>query len=276
MNVSECVRAESNALRSYKPMVCGSCGSDTLSGSQITFCANCEAIVGNDAKTFGTTNPATAASFTGIRTALQKGDFEGASAIYDQLLKDNQSPQLLYGKGMLYIEYSNFTVSQISYNGGGFMEGNSELRTKASLLVSEAKRLLAKSLSISEKESKEAPSPYTFYRMFLCDLKANNLRAANDHLSKMASDKSNLVQQYARMAFYSYAGMHKEAHTEIEKVLRTQNPPANVFYYAAFNAFKMGDPAGSEKIMFHSGDLIEDSKKVPLLQAIKFAAADLK
>lgn len=270
MNVSECVRVAQAASRSYRQVVCEFCGAETLTGGGVVFCSSCESIVGSEAKELESTNPNLFSSLSSIRTSLQKGDYEGASAIYDQLMKDRQSAQLLYAKGIMYIEYSNQAVSQIRYDGEGFMERNAELRVKGSLLISEAKRLIAKSLSISEKESKEAPNVYTFYRMFLCELKMRNLRAASDYVNKMAElDKVGVVSSYSKIVLHTYAESYKEAEKEIEKVVRMKSPPANVFYYASFAAFKMGDYRGVERLVKACGGLIEEEKKANMLNVLK-------
>jgi hypothetical protein len=272
MNVSGWVKAAGKALQKYRPVTCEFCGAETLSGGSVTFCSNCESIVGTESKTMESSNPALSSAIVSIRSAVLKNDFESASAAYDELLMVRQSPQLLYARGLMLTEYSNYTVSQISYDGEGFMERNSELRRKGSLLISEAKRLIAKSLSMSEKDANEAPTAYVFYRMFLCSLKMNDLRAANDTLgriSKLANDDT--VAAYARIAFDTYVGRNKEAERGLDRLLKTGNAPANAFYYAAFNAFKLGDHKGAEHILVEAGDLIDGSRKVNLLQSIRQA-----
>lgn len=272
MNVSECVRAANTALQSYRLVRCGVCGVDTLSGGSVDFCSNCESVVGAESRAMESGNPAISQSLSAIRAGVLRNDFEAASAAYDLLLKDRQSPQLLYAKGILYIEYSNFTVSQIRYDGEGFMERNAELRAKGSLLVSEAKRLISKSLSMSEKEAGEAPSAHAFYRMFLCDLKMGDLRDASERAGRIAElDKGGVVAAYAKIVLDVNGKLYKEAEKELEKLVRMKNPPANAFYYAAFNAFKLGDRKGAERIISSSGGLIEDVKRSNVLDAIREA-----
>jgi tetratricopeptide (TPR) repeat protein len=270
MNVSRCVRAAENALKSYRQVICTSCGAATLSGSEFTFCSNCESVVGAESRSLESGDPSLFSLLNSIRTAVGKGDFESAGIVYDQLLKEKQSPQLLYASGLMQLEHSNYVVSQIRYDGDGFMEHNSELRVKGSLLVSDAKRLIAKSRSMSEKEAKEAPSAYVFYRMFLCDLKMGDLRSAGNCIAKIAEiEKDGAITSYARAVLDIQAGLYREADKELETLLKIQNPPANTFYYAAFNEFKLGDMRGTETLARASGGLIEESKRVNLLGALK-------
>jgi hypothetical protein len=273
MNISWLVGIADNALKSYRPVVCASCGSETLTGSDITFCSNCESVVSAESQSLESGDPSLFSSLNSIRTAVAKGDFEAAASVYDQLLKDRPSPQLLYAFGMMKIEHSNHMVSQIRYDGEGFMEHNAELRAQGSLLVSDAKRLISKCISFSAKESADAPSAYVLYRMFLCDLKMNDLRSAGVRLARIQDlEKDGPVGAYAKVVLDSNAGLNGDAAKELERLFKSKTPPANAFYYAAFNAFKLGDPKGAERLAVRAGNLVDDLKRARLLQEIDQAS----
>jgi hypothetical protein len=270
MGISNWIAIAQRDAKSYRTAICEACGAETLTGDGIAFCSNCESVVGSDSKTVEGTNPALFSSVGSIRTAVSNNDFEAAAAIYDRLLKDRQSPQLLYAKGIMQIEHSNYVVSQIGYGGEGFMERNSELREMGARLVSDGKRLVARSLSVSESEARDAPSVYAFYRMFLCALKMHNLRAARSYSGRIAElEKEGAVSLYAKVVLYVYGGLYREAGRELDRLAKMKNPPANAFYYAAFVAFKTGDRGGAERLLKVSGGLIEERKRANMLQAIK-------
>ncbi len=269
MGVSKWIGVVRRDLKSYRHVVCEFCGAETLSAGAPAFCSNCESVVGSEMKTIHASNPMLFSSLGSLRAAVLANDFEAAILVYDQMLNDRHSPQVLYAKGLMYTEYSNYVVSQISYDGDGFMEHNAELREKGARLVSEGKKLVAKAHNISELESKEAPSAYGFYRMFLCALKMNDLRAANEHLKKIVElDKKGVVAPYAKIVFDVQAGLYGEAEKELERMVKVKTPPANAFYYAAFVAFKLGDHNGARRLMNVAGGLIEELKKGYILAAI--------
>ena len=141
------------------------------------------------------------------------------------------------------IEHSNYIISQIRYDGEGFMEPNAELRRQGALLISEGKKLIAKAIGLSEAESKDAPSVYCFYRMLLCAIKINNLKAAGEYLKRIVElDKKGAIAPYAKIVLDTNGGLYNEAGKALENLAKTKSPPANAFYYAAFIAFKTGDP----------------------------------
>jgi hypothetical protein len=270
MKVSDWVSIAQREAGSYRHVVCEFCGAETLAAGPVGFCSNCESVVGSRSKTVEGSNPALFSLLGSLRTALLKNDFETAEAIYDQLLKDRSRSQLLYAKGLMEIQHSNYLVSQIGYAQGSRMERNSELREKSALLFSEGKKLIAKSRSVSEAEAKGVPSAYASYRIFLCDLKMGDLGAASWQLKRIVElDQEGTVGSYAKIVLNVCGDMYREAELELEHALRTKNPPANAFYYAAFVAFKKGDPKGAERILGASGGLIEEQKKANLLGTIK-------
>ncbi|MDE1865288.1 MAG: hypothetical protein KGH94_01455 [Candidatus Micrarchaeota archaeon] len=270
MNVNSCVKAAGSALKSYRPLICEFCGAETLSGGGMAFCSNCESIVESESKTLEGTNPSLFGALASIRTAIARSDFDAAGVGYDGLLVMKQTPGLLYAKGIMSISHSNHVVSQIRYDGDGFMEGNSELRAKGSLILSEAKRLIAKSRAMSEKEAMGVQSPRLLYNLFLCDLKVGDLRAASDRLAGITGlEKDGALAIYSAIVLDTFAGRHHEAERSLERIFGLESPPANSFYYAAFNSFKLGDRAGASKILSSSGSLIEDSKRENLLSAMK-------
>src|ERR1700685_3470542 len=128
MGISGWVAIARGGMKSYRHVVCDSCGAETLAAGEIAFCSNCEGIVGSEAKTTQGSNPALFSTLNDLRTAVMNDDFDGATAIYDEMIKDKPTPQLLYAKGLMQIQHSNYVVSRIDYGGEGFMEHNAELR----------------------------------------------------------------------------------------------------------------------------------------------------
>ncbi len=270
MRISGWVAVARRGAEGYRHVVCEFCGAETLAAGAIAFCSNCESVVGSDARTLEGSNPVLFSSIALIRTAVLRKDFGIAAAAYDMLMKGRPSPQLLYARGIMCIEHSNHVVSQIRYGGGeGALERNSSLREKAAQLVSEGKTLIAKSLSMSEKEAREAPSAYAFYRMFLCALKLGNLRAAQVYSNRIAGlDREGEIARYAKIVMNVQGGLYSVAEKELEAAVRRGSPAANAFYYAAFTAFKAGDRRGAKRLLGVSGGLIEDQKRANLLEAI--------
>ena len=85
----------------------------------------------------------------------------------------------------MYLEYSNHAVAQIHYGKEVHIERNEELRRVGSLLMAQAKEFIERALAILEEETAMAASASLFYRILLCDLKLNDLRAAGTHLKKI-------------------------------------------------------------------------------------------
>jgi tetratricopeptide (TPR) repeat protein len=269
MRIADWIAIAKKEAKSYRQLVCEFCGAETLTGSASTFCSNCESIIGSHSKTVERSNPNLFASLNAIRNAVTNNDFDGASAIYDQMITDRPIPQLFYAKGLLKIEHSNYSVSQISYDKEGFMEHNAELREQGAHLISEAKKLIAKSRGMSEKELAEKENASVLYRIFLCDLKMNDLRSASENLKKMDKlNKDGALSSYAKVVLNTQAGLYKEAAGELDKLVKDKAPPSNAFYYAAFVAFKTGDHKGALKLINVSGGLVENQKRSYIMEAI--------
>lgn len=269
MGVSRWIGIAKRDVKSYRHFVCEFCGAETLTGGAPALCSNCESVVGSEIKSMQGSNPELLSQIESLRTAVLRGDFDVAAAVYDQMMKDRQSPQLLYARGLMCIEHSNYVVSQIDYSGEGFMEQNAELKEKSAKLVSEGKKLIAKALSVSEMEMKEAPSAYGFYRMFLCALKINNLRAASAYLKEITKlDKAGTLASYAKIVLDTQGGLYGDAERELGRLAKAKSPPANAFYYATFVAFKRGDHSGARHLIRVAGGLIEEPKKGYILAAM--------
>ena len=270
MRISEWVAIARRGAKSWRTVVCESCGAETLTGGGMAFCSNCESIVGSEAKTVGQ-DPALFVSVGAIRAAVLRKDFESAAEIYDQMMKGRRSPQLLYAKGIMYVEFSNYVISKVSYDGNG-MSRNVELRERGAMLASESKKLIAESLGISEKEAKDVPDAHIFYRMFLCALKLGDLRAAREYSGRISwFDKDGTIASYAKIVLNVQGGLYKEAEMGLDKLVKTKAmiPTANAFYYAALVAFKTGDKRGAERLINASEGLIEGQKRTNILEAIK-------
>lgn len=270
MRISRWVEIAHKEAASYEHVLCEFCGAETLTANPVAFCSNCESAIGTQTKTMEGSSPAIFSMLESIRTAVLRNDFENAGQIYDKLLKQRHSPQLLYAKGVMQIQHSNYIVSQIRYDGMGSIEHNLKLREKGVALFSEAKRLIARSRSESEIEAREAPSAYAFYRVFLCDLKMGDLKGASGNLKRISElDKQGTITSYAKIVLESSGSLYKEAEKTLDEIANVQTPPANAFYYAVFVAFKRGDGKGAYKILSSCSELIEEQKRNSLLEIME-------
>jgi len=100
MRVSDWVSIAQRETKSYRHVLCEFCGAETLASGPVAFCSNCESVVGSRSKTVEGSNPMLFSLLGSLRTAVLRNDFEEAVAVYDQLLEQRKSPQLLYAKGI--------------------------------------------------------------------------------------------------------------------------------------------------------------------------------
>ena len=119
MRISEFLRVAQTVRGSYRALTCEFCGAETMSGTGIAFCSNCESLINTDRKNIASRDPQLLLALEAIRGNVIEGRFEEASLLYDQLIAQRPSGQLLYAKGVMLMEYSNYIISQISYSRAG-------------------------------------------------------------------------------------------------------------------------------------------------------------
>ena len=268
MEPGEYQRLVEKAKSSYATLICGYCGEETLSGSAKSFCSNCESIIDMGRPELASRNPQLAESLDKIRSATASGEFDDVLYTYTELEKTSRAPQMLYCHGLAYVEYSNMFVSKIRYDLNGFMESNARARDNGFKMLSEAKRLFAKSAYHSESASSEGnASPDLIYNRFLCLLRIGELRRAKQASGELAAANEHALADYANLLLYLASTEYRDAAQLADRIARSENPPMNVFYYVAFLRFKTGKSGSMEMLSMLDG-VIDPAKLHRLEESI--------
>jgi hypothetical protein len=271
------MRIARDALKMYRPLVCEFCGEETQSGTDLSLCSNCESVVGTDRATLKVADPHLLESLESISAAVRDRDFASASSVYDALISERGRAQLVYAKGVMLIEQSNYETSQISYTRGGVMEENSAHRRKSLLLISDAKKHIAKALHAMEGAAAEgADDPRVWYSMLLCELKMGNLRGALRCAGQIAGSTDKMLADYSNMILLQGAGDFRGAMAAAELILGQKTPPVNALYYAAFGKLKAGKPNEALAMLDASRGLINNRRVEALAAEIRGRSSTLK
>ena len=272
MELSEYQRLVESAKSSYTTLICGYCGEETLSRSARSFCSNCESIIGTGRSELASRNPQLVDSLDKIRSASASGDFDTVLYAYTELEKTSTAPQMLYCHGLAYVEYSNMFVSKIRYDLKGFMEQNARARDNGFKMLSEAKRLFAKSAYHSESASLEGnTSSDLIYNRFLCLLRIGELRRAKQAIDELATANEHALADYANLLLHIASSEYRAAAPLADKIARSENSPMNAFYYVAFLRFKAGK-SGTPKMLSMLDGVIDPVKLHRLAESIALAS----
>jgi hypothetical protein len=266
MELREYQRRLDSAKSSYKTIFCEFCGEETLSGTEKSYCSNCESVVASEKHELASKNPMLVESLDKIRSATAAGDFDTVLNLYAELTKASQSPQLLYCHGLAYVEYSNLLISKIRYDLNGFMESNARARDYGFKMLSEAKRLFAKSAYHSESAALSGnKSADLAYNLILCLLRIGELRRAKRVCDELES--ANEHADYSKMLLYITSAEYQSAAVIAERIAKAENPPINIFYYIAFLNFKTRKPNPLKMLSMLKG-VIDPAKLNHLAEAI--------
>lgn len=240
-------KAINRAKRDYRALICEACGEETLSAPGFSVCSNCECIISADRISLQGSAPSLLAALDKIRACIGSSDFDGAVAVYDALISERKSPQLIYAKGVMQIEHSNYETSKISYDGKGFMEENIERRNKSLALISDAKKQLAKSIYMLKNTVRQEGSDNTklLYNLLLGEIKMGNMRGAKECLDIVTAKGDDSMVQYCKLLIYQADGNYASVGKIAKLMMAMPNPPVTVMFYAAFARLKSGNFSGS-------------------------------
>ena len=272
MELSEYQRLVERSKSSYTTLVCGYCGEETLCASARSLCSNCESIISTGRTDLVSRNPQLAESLDKIRSATASGDFDTVLYAYTELEKISPVPQMLYCHGLAYVEYSNMFISRIRYDLNGFMESNARARDNGFKMLSEAKRLFAKSAYHSESASLEGnTSPDLIYNRFLCLLRLGELRRAKTAIDELTAANEHALADYANLLLHIASAEYNDAAVLADRVAKSENPPINISYYIAFLRFKTGK-SNSLKMLSMLDGVIDPVKLHRLAASIAMAS----
>jgi len=220
-------------------LTCRYCGTDTRSVGQMCMCSNCECIVDSSRSAIEKGDHLLIASLDRINGSMGTNNYADAATANDQLVAQKKDPLMMYAAALAYLKYSNYEITQIGYMTPGFMEGNTVHRDKAAKLASSAKRLLAKSIAVSNAAIKEGNSSFgILYARFLAQVKMGMKKGASDSIAMLEKSGNSYVHDYSRMVFESSMERYEKVIAAAEKLMTAESFSVNAFYYAGLALFK--------------------------------------
>lgn len=251
-------------------VICEYCGTETPSISETCICSNCECLASTRRLLLANRDHLLLESLDSIKNLAFDSKYAEAISIYDKLISERKDPFLMYAEALLYIRYSNYELSKITYDKRGFMDENTLSRNSASKLISSSKKLLERAISTIELEiSKGNKSANMFYLLFLCQLKMQNYRAARPNLEILKMIPDDYLYSYASMIFNMHIQDYKSAAAFAEKLISKENFSINSLYYTAFMKFKQRDFAEAKKLLDGLNQLIPNKNVELLLSEIR-------
>jgi tetratricopeptide (TPR) repeat protein len=260
----------SNIENTYSEVICEYCGTETPSIGDACICSNCECLAHITRQILASRDNPLLASLDNIRSKVASSEYADAISVYDKLILERQDPFLMYAEALLYIQYSNYELSKISYDKTGFMDENASSRAIASKFISNSKRLLQKAISAVELDiSKGNKSANATYLLFLCQLKMQNYRAARSRLEELGAMPDKYIFNYASMIFNILVNDHKSAEKFADKLLSNDIFSINSLYYIAFIRFKQRNFTEAKELLTSLNQLIPNRNVGFLLDEIK-------
>ncbi len=238
-------------------LFCPYCGTKTYCLVNLTLCSNCESII-------SMTRPAVLKKDSQLVQSLEKinslsdadyyseENFESAISIYDELISSKGNIGYIYAKALLLIKYSNYVLSNINYTSHGFMEENYTYSQKSMNLVSNARLLFYKLISIAESNTKSNINSFNdAYFIFLAYIKLGRLKSAQDALDNLKKFKENngINITYANLIFDINKADFDSSLLISEKLLSSGVIHLNILFYHAFAMFHINKFKQSKKIL---------------------------
>ncbi|HIH50614.1 MAG: hypothetical protein ABSE71_01645 [Candidatus Micrarchaeaceae archaeon] len=268
MNTSEYLAFLGALENSNRTLLCGYCGYEIASIGKSCICTNCESPVFSARREFEARNHTLLEALDSIAAYARDRRYDDAIAGYEKLIALNKDPYLMHAEALLYLQYSNYELAKIQYDRPGFMEENALHRDKSAKLASSSKRLLAKGISAAESEiSNGNNSSLTLYSLFLCQMRLEDYRGAQESLKELKSGPKYL-SSYASMLFHIGIGHYDAAIADAETLLNEKSFSVNALFYIGFSKFKKGQARDAKKILSALSRVLSNESVEALLKEI--------
>lgn len=230
-----------NLERMGSLLMCEYCGVETSALGNQCMCSNCESLVFSTRSIIEKKDTVLLDTLENINRSADASDYDSVLRMYDQLMAERKEPSLLYAAAIAHLKYSNYEIMKIGYMSTGFMEENTVHRDKAAKLVSSAKKLLAKAISIANSEMAKGNSPVSLvYCKFLAQIKMDSVRGAKQTLGMLEKMGNEYAYNYAQMVFEAHMQRYGNAMKIAEKLTSEKSFSLNAFYYIGLGLFKTG------------------------------------
>lgn len=238
MDVKDYTRMLENSKKSCTMLMCEYCGTETPSIGSMCMCSNCECLVTTGRTVLEKKDHLLLDALDRINASVGVDKYDDAISIYTGLIAEKRLPMLMYAAAITYTKYSNYEITKIGYMQPGFMEENTLHRDKAAKLVSSAKRLLTKSISVSNAEIKGGGSFDMIYGRFLAQMKMGSIKGAKNSVDMLEKAGNEYVYDYARMVFESRMEKYDNVMRSAETLMGNERFSVNAFYYIGLALFK--------------------------------------
>lgn len=238
MDVKDYAALLENSKKSCTMLMCEYCGTETPSIGSMCICSNCECLVTTGRAVLEKKDHLLLDALDRINASVSEDKYDDAVSVYTSLIAEKKLPMLMYAAAIMYMKYSNYEITKIGYMHSGFMEENTLHRDKAAKLVSSAKRLLTKSISISNAEIKGGGSFDMIYGRFLAQIKMGSIKGAKNSMDMLEKAGNEYVYDYARMVFESRMEKYDSVMKSAEALMSNERFSVNAFYYIGLALFK--------------------------------------
>ncbi|MGI0100866.1 MAG: hypothetical protein ACREBH_04090 [Candidatus Micrarchaeaceae archaeon] len=277
MNVGSCIKRLHDIEAQARALMCEYCGTETLGMGDMCMCSNCESMVLTDRSTLQAKDAVLLDSLDSISKLIGDSSYKEAMEIYDKMIAERNEPSLMYAAAVALFRYSNYEIMQINYMSKGFMDENAIHRSNASKLISSAKKLLAKSISIANKEIAGGIAPLNLlYNRFLSQVKMGNSKGAKESLDALIKSNNEYVSTYSSMLFESYIGRYGNVVEIADKLTTEKSFSVNAFYYIGLALFKTRDAGGAKKILYALRESLKSDSLDALILEVDYQTATLK
>ncbi|MCL5106488.1 MAG: zinc ribbon domain-containing protein [Candidatus Marsarchaeota archaeon] len=247
---------ESNAVELFCPY----CGTETYCLVSLSLCSNCESIVSMTKYAAVKKDSALVQSLRSIKVITathhaSEEEFEIAIKVYDELISSKGGIGYIYAKALLLINYSNYVLSRVNYETRGFMEENYAYSQKSMQLVSSARLLFYKLISIADSNLKSNINSFNdAYFAFLAYIKLGRLKPAQEALGRLKNFNDEHISSYAGLVFDINMMDFGSSLAVSEKLLNSGAIHPNIIFYRALALFRMNKFRQSKKIL----DILQD------------------
>ena len=239
MNAGQYIKTLKLAESASSPFTCEYCGAETSARGEVCMCSNCESMVVTTRVILEKRDHVLLNLLDSINKQVAESKYEDALASYEKLIAERKDPSMMYAAAVTYLKYSNHEVMQIGYTRPGFMEENAVYRNKAAQLVSSAKKLLAKSISMANVEIAKGNKPLNLvYNRFLAQIKMNSMKGAKHSIELLSQIGNEYVYDYAQMVFNAAMGKYDDAIKMADRLVTGKAFSVNAYYYIGLALFK--------------------------------------
>jgi hypothetical protein len=252
--------------KSATSLMCTCCGVETSSIGQLCVCSNCESMVTTNRAAIESRDHALLDSLDSINKSISDSKYDQAIATYEKLIAERKDTSLMYAAAIANLKYSNYEITQIGYAKNGFMEENTLHRDKAAKLVSTAKKLITKSISLTNAEiAKENTSLNLVYNRFLAQIKISNIKGAKDSIAMLQKIGNEYIYNYANLVFESRMERYDNALKIAQEFTTQKSFSVNAFYYIGLILFKKGKIKDAKAVLEALNGLLKSSNLEALL-----------